>query len=69
MDARIEYVILLSSQGYFRTLTKTCFFLYSPAAQLQIHLGEAHVIRNAGGSAYVWLPFLVVFLSEYSYNY
>ena len=53
MDARIEYVILLSSQGYFRTLTKTCFFLYSPAAQLQIHLGEAHVIRNAGGSAYV----------------
>ena len=29
------------------------FFFSSPAAQLQINLGEAHVIRNAGGSAYV----------------
>ena len=52
---------LLSSQGYFRTLTETCF---SPAAHLQINLGEAHVIRNAGGSAYVELaPFKDVFLS------
>ena len=41
---------LLSSQGcYFRTLASYS----SPAAQLQINLGEAHVIRNAGGCAYV----------------
>ena len=25
-----------------------------PASQLGINLGEAHVIRNAGGSAYVF---------------
>ena len=52
---------LLSSQNcYFRILTS----FSSPAAQLQINLGEAHVIRNAGGCAYVGLYFQIVSYSS-----
>ena len=43
--------IYSSFVDYFRTLTK--IHVSSPAAQLHIKLGEAHVIRNAGGCAYV----------------
>ena len=57
----------MSFVDYFRTFTVTknissfSFFFASPAAQLKINLGEAHVIRNAGGSAYVGdIPFLLV---------
>ena len=49
------------SPCYFRPFTNHSFF--SPAAQLQINLGEAHVIRNAGGSAYVDIRFIPVSLT------
>jgi carbonic anhydrase len=48
MDARLECLISFCSHG-----TCQLTLSFSPAAHLGIKEGDAHVIRNAGGSAYV----------------
>ena len=48
MDARLEYVVLTVAWELSRVLT-----IPSPAAHLGIKEGEPHVIRNAGGVAFV----------------
>ena len=46
MDARVECAFIMIILFSFLTVA-----LCRPASQLGINLGEAHVIRNAGGLA------------------